>query len=256
MSKASRIISKHDFAILEEVHGADGRIDALRLPPDFTAFWSNHPDASSAGIGIVLKTKFLALFNPVDKDNDWEVLEEGRAAVLHLRGPHGALDIFCVYLATGSGNLAAARQRTIRKIVAKMHPRSQVLSIMAGDFNFVEQLRDRVTLSTGNWSGANDIVEAKTFKDNIAGLGLHEWDQPNYTCEAGGAMSRIDRFYCNQHLSFQLDKQCSCSVLEWDKSTSTHRAICFARRTPPQRTRRVSVSLLKRPKMRGGKAEF
>ena len=233
MTKARGIVAKHDFSIFEEVHGADGRIDALRLPPEFTAFWSNHPDVSSAGIGIILKSKFLALFNPIDKDKDWEVLEKGRAAVLHLRGPKGALDIFCVYLVTGTGNLAAARQKTIRKIVAKMHPRDQVLSIMAGDFNFVEHQRDRVTLATGNWSGSTDIIEAKTFQDNIAGLGLHEWDQPNYTCEAGGAMSRIDRFYCNQHISFQLDKQCSCSVLEWDKSISTHRAISFARRTPP-----------------------
>jgi len=39
--------------------------------------------------------------------------------------------------------------------------------------------------------------------------------------------------YCNQHLSYQLDKQCAASVLEWDKSTSVHRPISFSRRTPP-----------------------
>jgi hypothetical protein len=66
-------------------------------------------------------------------------------------------------------------------------------------------------------------------------LGFYEWEQPFFTCDAGGARSKIDRMYTNQHLSYQLDHNCSCSVLEWDLGLSRHRAISFSRRTPIQR---------------------
>ncbi len=46
---------------------------------------------------------------------------------------------------------------------------------------------------------------------------FYEWEQPFFTCEAGGARSKIDRMYCNQHISYQLDHSCSCSALEWSR---------------------------------------
>ena len=60
---------------------------------------------------------------------------------------------------------------------------------------------------------------------------MREWEQPHYTCEWGGARSRIDRIR-NQHISYQLDRHISCSVLEWCQETSAHRPLCFSRRTP------------------------
>ena len=65
------------------------------------------------------------------------------------------------------------------------------------------------------------------------GLGLHEWEQPFFTCETAKARSRIDRMYINQHISYQLDYQCSCSVLSWGKALSAHRPISFARHKAP-----------------------
>ena len=81
-----------------------------------------------------------------------------------------------------------------------------------------------------------DAIETKAFEDYIRKLyGIHEWEQGHFTCEAGGARSRIDGLYCNQHISFQMDRNCSCSVLEWDKNTSVHRPISFSRRSAPGR---------------------
>ena len=61
------------------------------------AVWANG-STRKAGIGIVLKHTFLSKFNKVDPHRDFEVVEEGRIAILHLRGGQGNLDIICVYL--------------------------------------------------------------------------------------------------------------------------------------------------------------
>jgi len=237
MRKAKRLAAKHGFTILSETHCLSGRADALRLPPYLTALWSDC-SASQAGIGILLHHDFLKLFNKIDRAKDWEELEPGRVAVLHLNGDQGALDIFCVYLATGEESAAASRQSSIQLIGRHVKPKERVLTILAGDWNFVEEKQDRWTTATCEWSGGRDSQETKVFLDHIRNPhGLHEWCQSQYTCDNGGARSRIDRFYINQHLSNQLDKQCSCSVLEWDFHTSRHRALTFTRRTPPAKNR-------------------
>ena len=65
---------------------------------------------------------------------------------------------------------------------------------------------------------------------------MHEWDQPHFTFNNGHCRSKIDRMYCNQHISFQFDRQCSTSALEWEtckNPCSSHRPISFCRYTPP-----------------------
>ena len=70
------------------------------------------------------------------------------------------------------------------------------------------------------------------------------------TCDVGGARSRIDRMYTNQHVSYQLDHNCNCNALEWDFSISRHRAISFARRSPKpscDKDRPLDPSIFKLP---------
>jgi len=221
----------HDFCILSETHCLKGRADALRLPPCLTALWSDGT-ASTAGIGIILHHNFLRNFLPVDTGRDWEEVIPGRVAILHLRGSQGALDIACVYFPTGDSYAAHERRNAIVKLGRRIADHSRVLTCIAGDFNFVEHERDRWCLEQGAWTGGKDTLESEAFEESIRKPhSMHEWEQGHFTCEAGGARSRIDRFYCNQHLSLQLDRSCSCSALEWDKATSVHRPISFARRS-------------------------
>jgi len=120
-----------------------------------------------------------------------------------------------------------------------MQPASLTTSIIAGDFNFVETVEDRWNIGAKQFSGANNdnARDAEVFRDLIkAPFSFCEWDQPYYTCEAGGARSKIDRMYINQHISYQLDHHCSTSVLEWDLDLSRHRPIVFARRSPLARS--------------------
>ena len=60
----------------------------------------------------------------------------------HLRGPKGALDIYCIYQASGS-SLAArdARRETARVLARALAPAQTVLSLVCADFNFVTEVR-------------------------------------------------------------------------------------------------------------------
>ncbi len=167
--------------------------------------------------------------------SEWRELEPGRVGLLRLEGDNGCLDIFCVYLDPQSH---LNRQNSLNIIKNAMRPKSDSLSILTGDFNFVEFADDRWNLSGEEFTGFNNSNKpnADLFKDVFRdGLDFHEWEQSSFTCDAGGARSKIDRMYINQHVSYQLDHHCSCSALEWDIDLSRHRAISFSRRSPAPR---------------------
>jgi len=232
MRKVIKLANNNDFVIISEAHCVGGRADALRLPAHLCAFWSDGT-ASTAGIGLVLQRDFLSNFSPIDPEQDWVEVIPGRVAILHLRGGMGALDIVCVYLPTGDETSVSERKSAITQLSEHIQPKDEVLTVISGDFNFVEGERDRYCTDSGEWTGLKDSSEADLFREHIRSPhGMFELEQNQFTCEAGGARSRIDRMYCNQHLSYQLDKHMACNVLEWEKSVSVHRAIVFSRRTP------------------------
>jgi len=208
----------------------DGSAEAYWLPNGIMARWS-HGSASQGGIGLWLKKSFVAQFHVFK----WRELEAGRVGVMSLVGDKGSLDIFCVYLDTHSH---INRENSLKIIRDNVQDKDRVLTIITGDFNFVENIDDRWGLGAEDFSGNNNnnAINADFFKTEFRdSLGFYEWDQPHFTCQAGGARSKIDRMYINQHVSYQLDHNCSCSVLEWDTSLSSHRAISFARRSPIHR---------------------
>ena len=154
--RAQQLINKHDFGIFSETHGLAGREDAYWLPQGVRAFWS-HGTAHQGGICLWVKDIFLNKF----RESKWEVLEPGRIAVLRLRGDEGELDIFAVYLSTDS---SVARQNSIKTIHRSTRSKDKALSILVGDFNFVEFPEDRWNLSAGVFSGV------KKNNDNDAAL--------------------------------------------------------------------------------------
>ena len=84
-------------------------------------------------------------------------------------------------------------------------PKEEVLSLMAGDFNFVEHKEDRWCFTTGEYTGAKDSGESDFFKLHLSNPRFfNEWAQDHFTCETGTSRSRIDRIYCNQNIATQL----------------------------------------------------
>ena len=133
-------------------------------------------------------------------------------------------------------NSRLQKLNTRQKISYTVRPKDEALSVISGDFNFVENAEDRWGMNAEDFPGQNNANNANFFKSELRHKhGFHEWEQAFFTCDAGGARSRIDRMYSNQHVSFQIDHNCSCSALEWDFELSRHRAISFSRQSPVPR---------------------
>ena len=155
--------------------------------------------------------------------------------MLRLSGPSGSLHIVSVYLPTGDSGNAHDRQQAIIELAKHIASPNEALTIICGDFNFVEHEHDSISGGTQVWTGSQCAAVAKTWHDHVAApFDLHEWYQPQFTHRVpnDGARSRLDRMYCNQHLSFQLDKNCACTMLDCSENISHHRPISFARISP------------------------
>ena len=99
--------------------------------PGWTSWWSPGPTTAVAGVGITVKDDFLKLFG---QRAHFEIIFPGRAAVLHLAGEHGSLDIFSVYFHTGSSTPAEDL------VEAGFNPDGRV----ASNFELREALRRRL----------------------------------------------------------------------------------------------------------------
>ena len=94
---------------------------------------------------------------------------------MELRGSQGALDLYCVYLDDQS---AAAGRHSFDLISETLLPANEVLTLIIGDFNFVDHANDRTCKETGQPTGAKDIVDAKLFQENVLQKGqLFEVEQ-------------------------------------------------------------------------------
>ena len=69
--------------------------------------WFSPGTSRRAGVGLVVKESFLAQFDPAM--TRWEEVVPGRAAVLRLKGPLGALDLYTLYFATGTAVVVQPR---------------------------------------------------------------------------------------------------------------------------------------------------
>ena len=113
----------------------------------------------------MIKNKFLEQLYPI-KDDDWEEIVEGRIARLALKGQLGALDIFVVYLTSGSAG-KAERLECIQKVDKAIKDKNSVLSIITGDFNFVEHTNDRFCASLATETGRKQTRWPKLGSSNM-----------------------------------------------------------------------------------------
>jgi hypothetical protein len=243
----AKLIGNRDFITLSETHGSEGEASLWFGPANCQSWWSAG-SASRAGVGIIVKKAFLMNF--VAELTSWEEIVPGRAAVLRLRGPQGALDLHAVYFATGTPSLIAPqtpvetatvpiheqRQDMRTAVAAACCPSEEVLSIISGDFNWVAEPAGRVAKVNAEQSGGQDAKEERHWRQVLSlPLQFHELRQDGHTHDSALARSRLDRVYWNQAPSEQLDRQISCAALEWVPRLSAHRAVAFARRRPEQR---------------------
>ena len=222
-----RLLANHDFIGLGETHNNPGKVQAAFIPPGARAFWFHGANAQ-AGIGLLVKESFLSNLNPCT-DDDWEQVEPGRVARLSLRGPQGSLDVWVLYLASGS---KTARRSSMSSIAGKVKNRTGALSSCMGDWNFVMLNEDRWSKSGNGWSGYQDQEEAKYLQDYLmTPLGFSELAQAAYTHESALARSRLDRIYSNHAVYDQLDRNYGCTALPLTP-LSAHRPISFSRKAP------------------------
>ena len=113
-------------------------------------------------------------------------LEAGRLGALCLRGQNGAMDIFATYC---DPHESCARQNTLQTFASSTNHKSQCLTILCGDFNFVEHNGDRIGKDSGIPSGHHNQAEAAAFREEVlAPKRFHELEQEHSTYEGGARL--------------------------------------------------------------------
>ena len=222
--KVEHFLQYSDFVALQETHSSPERVTAFNqiFQDRVRHFWS-HCTQGKGGIGLLINASFLNRF----AEYEWEELQTGRLAVLHLRGRDGALDIFVCYLDPHS---STERRITFQRISSTISPKAKVLSLLCGDFNFVPSREDRICKTSMAFTGQRDTNEHERFRRQVLmPAGMHELQQDEYTFAGGTAHARLDRAYTNMHVANQLDSVLVCCALEWCKHLSDHRPVRFGR---------------------------
>jgi len=193
-------------------------------------------------VALLIKESFLSNFDKPSPES-WVEILPGRAAMLKLRGDKGALDIVGVYFQTGSSetgeekagsevhkSLKRQRQELRASIARRLSPRSEALTVLAGDFNTVVDDQGRWSSDSNSYSGARDRCEEDDWHNTVeVPFGLFELEQDEFTFEGASGRSRLDRIYTNHYVADQLDRKFGAAALEWVPRLSSHRAIAFAR---------------------------
>ena len=224
-----KLLDRADVLLITEGHGTDGGNKVWPPPFGCTTWWTAGPTAAHAGVGIIAKNSFLQNF---ESSPSWTVIWPGRAARLSLRGPSGSLDLLVVYFHTGAEvteldlygaypshrphctSFPKLREHMRCRVGQAIAPQTSVLTIMAGDFNWVTADADRRALTTMDTSGSRDAGEERHFNSVVSRTnGLHEMHQPDMTRMSARSRARLDRVYSNQHAIEQLDRQ--INVWRW-----------------------------------------
>ena len=164
----------------------------------------------------------------------WLEIVPGRVAILQLDGIFGSLDLVVCYFDADSSK---ERMHATSELAKHIRLRSVSLTVMFGDFNFVETNEDRLSKETGEFTGTNNAAESRHFQDILLHkCFLTEWSQTEHTCEMALSTSRIDRCYMNLPASEQQDRNIQCVALAWTRGLSTHRPIHFARTSAMRKT--------------------
>jgi endonuclease/exonuclease/phosphatase family metal-dependent hydrolase len=225
--EAIKLAEIHDFLVLLETRENMTRRKYIEsvLPASFCLF-STHISARRGGVAIIIKRAFLEKFSATD----WSVVVAGRVAKLTLSGPRGKLCIIPAYLDPSSTANQIEQIRLIGDAIA-----DNAHNVVAGDFNFVECCADRITKTSAAISSAEDKRQAEQWNLSVGQRGLHEFEQPEYTCENSHGWSRIDRIYSDLHAAHWLCSSSFCTRLDHSRHLSDHSPISFGIKDTPRK---------------------
>ena len=192
------------------------------LASEFEVF-SSGINARRGGIAIILKKSFLAKFEKVA----WKVECVGRVAQLRLEGNRGKVCILPVYLDPSSVEEQIKQIQAIETCID-----DSALNIVAGDFNFVVQCGDRITISSGNVCAEGDKRQTYDWERMSKKRKLLEFEQSSYTCENSHGWSRIDRVYTSMHQADMLSRKTFCATVDHPRHLSDHSPVCFGVQRP------------------------
>jgi exonuclease III len=202
LNQLYKYLGHADLIMMQETHSTAGITSALRIPAEYTAWWS-HLSRHTGGVGLMIKKTFLRQSRAV-RIEDWEETIPGRLSMLHLRGHMGNLSIAVVYFCSGhhTANKNEDRDQMRVQLATRMAARSDTTWIVAGDFNWVTTSTGRVELGDGRYTGAQDEAEERHWQLQVQRpRDLHELQQHTHTFRSHTATSRLDRVYTNHHAS-------------------------------------------------------
>lgn len=190
---ANALMRNRDFLLFSETHAAEGDRAAFRSARGTCSFWSVG-SSRATGVGLLVPEAFLAQFSGVR----WEEILPGRAARLSLVGEEGRLDLYMLYFAGGD---EAAQRFDMRELLsARSRDKNAVLSVCAGDFNWIARDEHRFTKNTGCFSGRSVRREEAHWKSCVLDpLDAHEPHQPDSTHHLPVSRGRLHRVYWNSH---------------------------------------------------------
>ena len=201
--------STNTIVCLQETKMAESRI-LIREWQDITmggkAYAENHISENSGGIAILFSKE-------ISQIEGWEVIEKGRAAKLRVKLKDQWYQIVNIYCP----NEPSVRKELLTKIEKKLD--QNIPSLIAGDFNFVENLKlDR-------WGGTNrqDIHSAGKIEMQKIKILCNLCDPfreknktlKEFTWENVNVKSRLDRIY----ISRQLLESSRVEIKRLDKKT-------------------------------------
>ncbi len=198
-----RVMKEQRVAVLllQETHMTAERASAIEKMTAYNlkVFFSPHPERPTAreGVAVVLNKKLLKIGGAAAR-----VIVPGRA--LHMTVPwHGTdiLEILCVYAPTSDGE--AVRKDFFEKVSGyySSHPRTPRPTVMAGDFNTVEDIVDRMPITGGLDSSVESLDDLKM---NLGLMMTDGWRMVNptareFTFQRGEYFARLDRIYVEEN---------------------------------------------------------
>ena len=119
-------------------------------------FWLSGEGGGDGGLGILITKKFAEQFTHFGVTE----VSAQRCFRLTLVGPQGTLDLYSVYANPYSRAHRVQMYHDIKKV---MRPQQERLTILIGDWNFVESDVDRINNTSQLYTGHSNVDEAKEF---------------------------------------------------------------------------------------------
>ena len=213
-----------------------GNAKAVHVPDGVIPLWS-HGSRHQGGLALMIQETFIRQFAPIAPE-DWAEVEPGRLALLHLHGPQGDLSVAVGYFP--SGQLVGQERRDLRqRLHLAVAARPHALWLIMGDFNWVTKETDRFDIHSATFTGKYDSTEEGHWQSTVAAPNnLKELAQAEFTYQAEGCRSRLDRVYTNHHTTDLFEGSFWSAAWPWPSrdvagwAVSDHRPVSFGFRRP------------------------